>query len=482
MDNKFRYLKREDRKKILLLCDDIRMPSGVATIGREIVVNTAHHFNWINVGAGIEHPDVGKIFDLSAEVQRLEGIEDPYVRVIPNNGYGSPELIRQLIKLEQPDAIMIFTDPRYWVWLFEMEREIRSQIPIFYLNIWDNFPAPMYNRPYYESVDLLMAISKQTKLINELVLGDKAKDKIIEYVPHGINEKYFYPIKPKSKEHKELLDLKSKLIPKKSINFTVFFNSRNIRRKAPGDLILGYKLFCDRVGKSKAKNCALLMHTEAVSSAGTDLPAVRDAICDPDYVNVYFSTGKASIQQMNLLYNMSDVAILPSSNEGWGLSLTESMMAGKMIIGNVTGGIQDQMRFTDSKGNWYTPSADIPSNHRGTYTECGTWAIPVFPSVRTLIGSPPTPYIFDDHCTPEAIADAIYQVYSMSAKERETRGLKGREWVLSEESGMTAINMGKKVIECIDKAFNAFIPRTEFDLIQVTDYKPELISHKLTDY
>jgi hypothetical protein len=38
-----------------------------------------------------------------------------------------------------------------------------------------------------------LAISKQTKNINEIVLGDLAKDKIIEYVPHGINEEQFLP-------------------------------------------------------------------------------------------------------------------------------------------------------------------------------------------------------------------------------------------------------------------------------------------------
>ena len=41
MKNKFGYLKKEDRKKILLLCDDLRMHSGIATMAREIVVGSA---------------------------------------------------------------------------------------------------------------------------------------------------------------------------------------------------------------------------------------------------------------------------------------------------------------------------------------------------------------------------------------------------------------------------------------------------------
>ena len=34
-----------------------------------------------------------------------------------------------------------------------------------------------------------------------------------------------------------------------------------------------------------------------------------------------------------------------TDNEGWGLSLTEGLMTGNMIIAPVQGGMQDQMRF-----------------------------------------------------------------------------------------------------------------------------------------
>ena len=62
------------------------------------------------------------------------------------------------------------------MWLFQIENEIRKEIPIAYLNIWDDYPAPMYNRPFYESCDALLGISKQTVNINKLVLGEKAKE------------------------------------------------------------------------------------------------------------------------------------------------------------------------------------------------------------------------------------------------------------------------------------------------------------------
>lgn len=167
----FRPLPKEQRKNILLLCDDIRMSSGVATMAKEIVTGTAHHFNWYNVGAAIKHPDQGKIFDMSQAVNKEIGIEDADVKLQPNSGYGDPQLIRRLLKDRKFDGIFIFTDPRYWTWLFELEREIRTKIPIFYLSIWDDLPAPMYNKDYYESCDVMMCISKQTENIVRMVVG-----------------------------------------------------------------------------------------------------------------------------------------------------------------------------------------------------------------------------------------------------------------------------------------------------------------------
>ena len=194
------YIKREDRKTILLLCDDVRVHSGIATMAREIVVNSAQRFNWFNVGAAIKHPDLGKIVDISDNMNKRHKIEDADVKILPSNGYGDANLIRQILRERKIDAVMIFTDPRYWIWLFEIEREIRSKIPIIWYNIWDDYPAPLYNRDYYRSVDSLLAISKQTKNINEIVLDGYAEDKIIRYVPHGIDQNIFYPINPDDKD------------------------------------------------------------------------------------------------------------------------------------------------------------------------------------------------------------------------------------------------------------------------------------------
>jgi len=481
MESKYGYLKKENRKNILLLCDDIRMHSGIATMAREIVMGTVQHYNWFQLGAAIKHPDHGKVLDLSADMAKRTGVEDADVKVMPFNGYGDAATLRQLIAFHKPDGIMIFTDPRYWGWLFDIEREIRKTTPILYLNIWDDYPAPLYNKDYYNSCDLLMGISKQTVNINKLVLEEAAEDKVIKYVPHGINRESFFKINKDYAQYSKFTEFKKNVFAQsnKDIEYTVFFNSRNIRRKSVSDLIAGYRVFCDSIGKEKAKKCALVLHTQPKDQNGTDLVAVKDALCDPEYVNVYFSTQKLSTEQMNWMYNLADLTVLPSSNEGWGLSLTESMMAETMIAANVTGGMQDQMRFTDNEGKWIEFDKDFPSNHRGTYKEHGEWALPIFPSNISLVGSIPTPYIFDDRCSFDDIATVIEESYKLTPEERATKGAAGRAFATSDEAMMSGKSMCKNIIDSIDETFDTFTPRARFDLTKIEDLKPKYIKHKL---
>lgn len=164
------YIKKEDRKKILLISDDIQAHSGVGTVAREMVLNTCHHYNFLCIGGAMQHPTVGQTLNYSDIISKESGVEDALVLNHCVNGYGDQNLIRNILYNEKPDAIFIITDPRYYVWLFEMEQEVRKQCPIIYLNIWDSTPIPYYNLPYYKSCDMLLGISKQTYNINKQVL------------------------------------------------------------------------------------------------------------------------------------------------------------------------------------------------------------------------------------------------------------------------------------------------------------------------
>ena len=477
MNQSFEYLPKEERKKILLICDDIRVHSGVATVAREIVTHTAHHFNWVNIAGAIKHPDKGKALDISQSTSEQAGIDDAYVMMYPTDGYGNVEFLRQIIARENPDAIMLITDPRYFTWLFNAEQEFRKKIPITYLNIWDDYPAPMYNSAYYEACDLLMGISKQTVNINKIVLGDKAKNKLFKYVPHGLDHNEY---KPLDDNNKGLKKFKKDFLNGENPDFVLFFNSRNIRRKQIPDAMLAFRALLDSLPKEKADKCKFILHTEIRSDHGTDLRKVKEYLFDESYPNaIKFSTNKLSGEQLNYLYNIADAQILLTSNEGWGLTITEAILAGTPIIANVTGGMQDQMRFEDKNGNWFTPTPEFPSNHRQTLTKHGEWAFPCFPTSRSIQGSPMTPYIFDDRCRWEDATEQLVKLYNMTREERKALGLKGREWAISDEAGFTSKHQANRVIEAFTELFNTWEPREKYEIVNATEYKGKHLTHKI---
>ena len=182
---KLKKVTEKKKKKIILLSDDLRMSSGVGTMSREIVMGTIKEYDWVQVAGAIKHPDAGKVVDMCDSVRKDSGVEDAYLKLYPVDGYGSQDLLRNLLEIEKPDAILHYTDPRFWKWLYDMEHEVRQHIPIYYYNIWDDLPYPMWNEPFYESCDLIMNISKQTHNIVQNVCKDKPRtDWDSTYVPH----------------------------------------------------------------------------------------------------------------------------------------------------------------------------------------------------------------------------------------------------------------------------------------------------------
>jgi glycosyltransferase involved in cell wall biosynthesis len=282
----------------------------------------------------------------------------------------------------------------------------------------------------------------------------------LSFVPHGINPKYYHPIEVGHKDYDDFQNFEQNFKTKNDVSFIVFWNNRNIRRKQSGDLVLAFRKFCDGLPKDKASKVCLLMHTEPIDENGTDLISLKNTLCN-DY-KVIFSDKKLSVRELNFLYNLVDVTVNIASNEGFGLSSAESMMAGTPIINNVTGGLQDQCRFEDATGSWINFDSQISSNHNKTYSTHGSWVKPVFPTNRSLQGSVPTPYIFDDRCSFEDVADALKYWYDMSKEDRKKFGKMGREWALSEESGMSSTEMSKRFVNCIDKLLDVWEPKDSF--------------------
>lgn len=290
---------------------------------------------------------------------------------------------------------------------------------------------------------------------------------VLAYIPHGVNSEIF----KRSETNDELLkkeEVRRKIFGEREVSFVVLYNNRNIRRKMTSDVILAFFEFWKKIPTEFQKSTFLLMHTHPIDENGTDLPAVINDLTPEIKDQVLFSVERVEPTTLNAIYNLSDVVINLASNEGFGISTLEALMAERMIVANVTGGLQDQMGFVDESGKLLDEeihfNEDWGTNHDGRYKKCGDWVIPVFPNNLSLIGSVPTPYITDSRCDYRDAASALLQIFSLSPEERIRRGKAGREYALT--NGFNTQEMGKRFVKGLDYVFENWKPRARFGLYQ----------------
>lgn len=457
------------KKKILLLSDDVRISSGIGTMAKSFVLNSLKEYDWAQVAGAVKHPEQGKIVDLSQMVQKETGIEDASLLLYPVEGYGNQDLLRSIIAKEKPDAIIHFTDPRFWDWLYDMAHEIRQHIPIMYYNIWDDLPFPHWNESFYESCDMLMAISKQTYNINKHVCQRKPRieGQDLTYVQHGIDENVFRPL---AKDDPALLEMKRTIFGDSEYDYVALFNSRNILRKHPADLISAFDSFVMSIPKDLRNKVALVLHTDIIDAAGTNLQVVAERLAPNS--NVIFSSGKLDANGMNCLYNLADVMCNPSSAEGFGLSHMEGIMTGLPTIATVIGGLQDQMGFK-VKGEELSVdhfTKDLPTNSTGKMSkEHGDWVYPLWPQVG-LVGSPATPYIYDSRPSLDQLTKGLKYWYEMGSEIRKERGMIGRNWAIKNK--FTAKGMTEAMISSINTCLSTWKPIDKFQLLDTSKPVP----------
>jgi glycosyltransferase involved in cell wall biosynthesis len=371
--------------KVLVISDHPYSPSGVGTQTRYMVESLLRtgDFSFTCLGGAVKHRDYSP--------QKFEEWGDDLV-VYPVNGYGTQESVRSILRTERPDMLWFMTDPRFYSWLWEIEDEIRSVIPMVYYHVWDNLPYPNYNKIWYQSTDVVAAISKVTHDIVTTVSPETE----CHYLPHAVNDEVFVPLD----EEKNINFRKAANLPEDA--FVVFWNNRNARRKQPGTLIHWFKDFLERTGSD---NSVLIMHTDPKDSNGPNLDAIIRNLGLTDG-QVRFSTKKVNSQVLSTLYNAVDVTVNISDAEGFGLSTLESLSCGTPIIVNMTGGLQEQV--TDGE-SWF--------------------GIGIEPASKAVIGSQEIPYIYEDRLNKDDFVDALEKMYNMSRKERKELGIKGREYV-----------------------------------------------------
>lgn len=404
--------------KVLSISDHPLIPSGVGLQTRYVIeglLNTGR-YKFHSVGSAIRHNDY-RLQNVFPEKYNGDWI------IEPTDGYGDRERMRKWLDIHRPDILFIVTDPRFYIWLFEMEDEVNSQCPIVYWHVWDNDPAPQYNEPFYECITEIAPLSLKTYgLLQDLKKTGHLK-KPFTYVPHAIPEETF-KILPEEEVFKFRRD---RLGPHADSKFILFFNSRNARRKMTGDVIATFSQFADKVGR---QNVSLFMQTQSKDPEGQDLQAVARRFNIEDRLMI--SEDRIEPDILNMFYNVADATINISSNEGFGLTPLESLMCGTPVIIHMTGGLQFQV------GDWWDGRTDFSDQAEMTRdalerwkNKTGNWwGIPVFPTSRSCTGSQPIPYIYDDRFSHEDVVDAMVQLYNMGRPARKQMGARAREWAI----------------------------------------------------
>ena len=200
---------------------------------------------------------------------------------------------------------------------------------------------------------------------------------------------------------------------------------------------------------------------------GTDLPAVIETIFGKDKGQIIFDNIICPPDQLNWRYNLADATVLISEAEGFGLSGLESIAAGTPVIINMTGGMQDYANIRDDKGNWFTPSREVWSNHNKTYKNVGEWVYPVWPSNLSIVGSVPTPYIFASRADFKDVAFQMLQVYNTEREVLKEKGLAGRKWIQLPEVAMTTDAMCFNFIKHIDNLLEDWEPLPKWTVTKV---------------
>lgn len=376
-----------DKKiKILTLSDHPLTPSGVGTQTRNVIEGMLRtgKYQFISFGGLIKHQDYRPI--------KTEEFGDDWI-IIPVDGYGTQESIRAILWSEKPDMIWFMTDPRFWGWLWQIEEEVRYNVPMVYYHVWDNYPYPTFNKPYYLSNDYIASISKVT----DDIVANVSPEVDHSYVPHAVNSEVFKPL-----EEELVSKLRADNFKKDKDKFILFWNNRNARRKMGATLILWFKEFLDKVGHDKA---LLLMHTNPQDPAGSNLEALINEL-GLDKGQVLFSREKLDPANLAAMYNMVDCTINISDAEGFGLGTLESLSCGTPIIVNLTGGLQEQV--TDGK-DWF--------------------GIGLEPTSKTIVGSQDVPFIYEDRLSQEPVVNAMLEMFNKTPEERKEMGLKGRKHV-----------------------------------------------------
>lgn len=397
------------KTKILMISDHPLCFSGVGTQARFLIhglLNTGR-YSFRCLGGAVSHPNHDPI------------VVNPDFIIKPVDGFGNHDIIRNILLTEQPDAVLLFTDPRQFMWFWEIEDEVHQFCPITYWHVWDNDPYPAFNDVWYRSTDLINCLSRKTYDLVHPRFPDKTN-----YIPHTFPSEVAFKL-PQT----EIDSLRKAHFGDRAKWFTGLWVNRNATRKMPNDVLHGWKLFLDNLQQAKGhRDAMLIMHTNPTDSEGPNLFATAEMLGISD--RVLFSTKHVDFVDLNALYNCVDFSVNVSKAEGFGLNVLNSLMVGKPVIALKTGGLTRQV-----------------VDYR-TGQELG---VAIEPAARTMVGSQMVPYIFDDHVNVNDLAAAYMKLFEMPQEDKDKLSTAMADYMAHEFDYKTMVATWDQTLQrCVD--------------------------------
>jgi len=388
--------------KVLVLSDHALSTSGVGTQTRHLINSLLQKGCWSfrQFGAAIKHSNYNTV-----------AVNEDFI-IKPIDGFGDPDLIRVTLATEKPDLLFIFTDPRFFTWLFEIEDEVHQMCPIVWWHVWDNYPYPKFNDIFYKATDKINCHSYMTY---EMLKNEGTHANKTSFIPHSIPDELFCPLPDEIvKQNKIAL-----LGKEREDHFVALWVNRNAKRKRPNDALLSWKIFLDGLERDYGhRKATLIMHTEPTDGEGPNLFETSKALGLES--SVFFSRDRIEFEKMNVIYNITDVCFTLSYAEGFGLSTLEAMMTGTPIVAAMTGGLTRQV--VDHRDG----------SHNGV-------ALPI--NLKTLVGSQGVPYIYEDYVSNESVAEGLRKIHDLSPEEKKSLRKKVYDYAHTEFSHNKTVDL-----------------------------------------
>ena len=361
--------------KVLFLCDDIRIYSGVGIQANKLLTGLALQKDTFEVA------QIGSVVNRQPSPNPVlyEG-----VTIYEHQLFGDPAFTRQVMAHFNPDIIVPMGDPRFFTYLFSMDGDIRKKRKLVFYHLWDNKPFPKFNEPWYKSCDEIVTI---TKFTHDLYNSNSLEN---TFIPHGYDENEFFKL-----EEKEYMGMRGDIIrgtKRDDVDFIILWNNRNMHRKRGADIIEAFHRFYQDHPHS-----LLILHTDPVSMDGYDLVGVNNDLERQKDTPVVFSINKDRSPMLNRMYNLADVSVNVSYNEGFGLCVGESQLAQTPVIATATGGMTEQL--TDELNN-------------------ETVGILLQPDVQHLFGVPGGTYVYQDFVSIDNITKSFEEAYNLKKNNK----------------------------------------------------------------